>query len=319
MMQRQTTTIPLPAILGALAGVAATGVAGAAAAAAAPLAEAGECEPVSLHRCLAARGFGRMFILPRLPLRHSDATGDAEYVLLTLLLLLPSVAPCVWYCLRLLGWRTLRPAAAVPAATNAKVGRWARWARWAPWPFAAWPGGGAGGCSRRCWQPVFVVRILGVVAVIALSQAGLLWQLHSSAVATAAAAHGETKALASRAAAPLTLARSATLLLPLVLPALTALDLVAGARRRGGFDASSIAVRAPAAALTIGTPIFWMLELSRLQGVALPLPPAGADDAADADGGSVLGGWLRQPWPSALGLCREKASPCKTSGAGHYR
>ena len=55
------------------------------------------------------------------------------------------------------------------------------------------------------------------------------------------------------------------LLLPLVLPALTALDLVAGARRRGGFDASSIAVRAPAAALTIGTPIFWMLELSRLQ------------------------------------------------------
>ena len=245
-----------------------------------------------LHRCLAARGFGRMFILPRLPLRHSDATGDAEYVLLTLLLLLPSVAPCVWYCLRLLGWRTLRPAAAVPAATNAKVGRWARWARWAPWPFAAWPGGGAGGCSRRCWQPVFVVRILGVVAVIALSQAGLCGsstpppspppppRTAKRKRSRRARQRRSRSRAARRCCSPSSSPRS---------PPSTSLR----ARRRGGFDASSIAVRAPAAALTIGTPIFWMLELSRLQGVALrflrpapttpPMPTAARCSAAGSD------------------------------------
>ena len=108
------------------------------------------------------------------------------------------------------------------------------------------------------------------------------------------------------------------LLIPLVLPVLTAVDLLFFSRRSG-----PLAVRLPAAALTLLTPLFVLLELRRLQSIPVPPPPrAAAELAAGGEGDGVLhaaveqlAAWLRQPWPNSFGLCSPAAAACGAMGA----
>ena len=106
-------------------------------------------------------------------------------------------------------------------------------------------------------------------ASVPLAQLGVVWHLHTvtSASAPLAADHDPNSALLARPAwdgAPLLIDSSAVLLVPLLLPGITAIDLVVD-RRAGG----SLAKRVSTAALTVLTPLFWLLELRRLQ-VAKP-------------------------------------------------
>ena len=119
------------------------------------------------------------------------------------------------------------------------------------------------------------------------------------------------------------------LLIPLVLPCLTAFDLLTSPR------SGHLPFRIAAAALTLLTPLFVLLELRRLESLQQP-PPAGYKSGyahtheGEEEGGygGLLGGlswigshiggqlasWLRQPWPSwvglFLGLCDPEPSTC---------
>lgn len=63
---------------------------------------AAACERTSLHRCLARHGHDRLFVLPTLVVRRPAAREDVQYLLITLLMLLPALAPCVAFCRRTL-------------------------------------------------------------------------------------------------------------------------------------------------------------------------------------------------------------------------
>lgn len=158
----------------------------------------------------------------------------SQYVLLTMLLLLPATKPCVDFCVRCLGWRR-----------------------------QAHREGAAGWWRPRRGRCVFVALLL-IVAVQALNappppypscphaespaaragaQLGVVWQLHTATLTSREVGHLDSPAI---------------LLVPLLLPGITAVDLVVD--RRG-----SRGERVAAAALTLLTPLFWLLELRRLQ------------------------------------------------------
>jgi len=280
---------------------------------------AGTCERHSLHRCMASRGFGRLFILPSLAMRHSSLTLDAQYVLLTLLLLLPAIAPCVVFCVRCLGWWHQRPALGGDGSAG-----WSRLAsRLCTSAGAATPRG----------RLVFVALLLVVGA-----QLGVVWQLHTATSAAASSPLGaghelaDAGALARAAAAgggpagrglagsgmagggtaggafaggglaggggggvaaawrsPRLVDSPAVLLVPLLLPGITAVDLVVD--RRPG---RSLGERVSTAALTVLTPLFWLLELRRLQGgtvAAVAASPNGSPPSAATADARVRSDW----------------------------
>ena len=281
----------------------------------------GTCERHSLHRCMASRGFGRLFILPSLAMRHSSLTLDAQYVLLTLLLLLPAITPCVVFCVRCLGWWHQRPALGGDGAAG--------WSRLASRLCAS-----AGTATPR-GRLVFVALLLIVCA-----QLGVVWQLHAAtstaassplgagheladagALARTAAAGGEPagggptsggiagdgnagggnaggglagggggggSGVAAAWRSPRLVDSPAVLLVPLLLPGITAVDLVVD--QRAG---RSLGERVSTAALTVLTPLFWLLELRRLQGgnVAVAASPHGSPASAAADDARVPSDW----------------------------
>ena len=246
---------------------------------------AGACERRSLHRCMASRGFGRYFILPSLAIRHSSFSLDAQYVFLTILLLLPATMPCLFFCLRFLGCRRR-------VAGRDGVAGWWRLAPRLSSASAAAPHRG------RC---VFLAVML-VVCV----QVYVVWRLHAAtstghdpaapAGALSSARSPAPEKLSGRlwtaAQAPVLVDSPAILLVPLLLPGITAIDLVAD-RRSGG----SLGERVATAALTVLTPLFWLLELRRLQAASLPerLPPNESPASAAA---------LQQSWEDLVAPCQ---------------
>jgi hypothetical protein len=246
---------------------------------------AGTCERRSLHRCMASHGFGRYFILPSLAIRHSSFSLDVQYVFLTILLLLPATMPCLFFCLRFLGCRRQ-----VPGRDG--VAGWWRLAPRLTSTSAAAPHRG------RC---VFLAVML-VVCV----QVYVVWRLHAATSAghDAAAPAGALSSARSAAPdklsgplwtaaqAPVLVDSPAILLVPLLLPGITAIDLVAD-RRSGG----SLGERVATAALTVLTPLFWLLELRRLQAASLPerVPPNESPANAAA---------LQQSWEDLVAPCQ---------------
>jgi len=254
------------------------------------------CKRAELHRCMAAQGHGRLFILPSLAIRLSDPQQDLLYVLLTLAILLPALAPCVAFCKR-------RLVCSLPSAGPAL------------------PGVHLCGTLAIGKRQIRVrKRVLVVLTIVVLFQVGLLCRrLHRSAAAAFAAttsayqdgAHDSTALEAGDEGAS-TLISIASLVLPLVLPCLTAIDLILSRSSSDG----SLAFRIPTAALTVLVPLFVLLELRRLQSIELPESPG--TRMPDGDEGGVgllleardLASWLRQPWPNSLGLCPPVDSGC---------
>ena len=81
----------------------------------------------------------------------------------------------------------------------------------------------------------------------------------------------------------------AVLLVPLLLPGITAVDLVVD--RRPG---RSLGERVSTAALTVLTPLFWLLELRRLQGgtvAAVAASPNGSPPSAATADARVRSDW----------------------------
>ena len=246
---------------------------------------AGACERRSLHRCMTSHGFGRYFILPSLAIRHSSFSLDAQYVFLTILLLLPATMPCLFFCLRFLGCRRQ-----VPGRDG--VAGWWRIAPRLSSTSAAAPHRG------RC---VFLAVML-VVCV----QVYVVWRLHAAtsaghdAAAPAGALSSARSAVPEKlsgrlwtaAQAPVLVDSPAILLVPLLLPGITAIDLVAD-RRSGG----SLGERVATAALTVLTPLFWLLELRRLQAASLPerVPPNESPANAAA---------LQESWEDLVAPCQ---------------
>ena len=233
---------------------------------------------------MASHGFGRYFILPSLAIRHSSFSLDAQYVFLTILLLLPATMPCLFFCLRFLGCRRR-------VAGRDGVAGWWRLAPRLSSASAAAPHRG------RC---VFLAVML-VVCV----QVYVVWRLHAAtstghdpaapAGALSSARAPAPEKLSGRlwtaAQAPVLVDSPAILLVPLLLPGITAIDLVAD-RRSGG----SLGERVATAALTVLTPLFWLLELRRLQAASLPerLPPNESPASVAA---------LQQSWEDLVAPC----------------
>ena len=93
------------------------------------------------------------------------------------------------------------------------------------------------------------------------------------------------------AQAPVLVDSPAILLVPLLLPGITAIDLVAD-RRSGG----SLGERVATAALTVLTPLFWLLELRRLQAASLPEKVPLDDSSASATA-------FQQSWEDLVAPC----------------
>jgi len=135
------------------------------------------------------------------------------------------------------------------------------------------------------------VALLLVVCV----QLGVVWQLHTATSVPPPAGGGhdsspptsrstiwggathERLTLGLWIAEPVLVDSPAILYVPLLLPGITAIDLVVD-RRAGG----SFGERVSTAALTVLTPLFWLLELRRLQAATLPAPSQ-IDSAGSVD------------------------------------
>uniref|UniRef100_A0A7S3F292 Uncharacterized protein n=1 Tax=Haptolina ericina TaxID=156174 RepID=A0A7S3F292_9EUKA len=258
------------------------------------------CERAQLHRCMADKGHGRLFILPSLAIRHSNPQQDMLYVLLTLAILLPALAPCIAFCKRRLMCQLLyaRP----------------HWAKSL----------GKGGVLPVTIGKRHVLirrRLIIILIAVVLLQLGLLsCQLHKSATAALAAAsphsssEGDVDPMATGAADEWSFLAVISVMLPLVLPCLTAIDLL---RSKGGEHMDSLAFRVPTAALTVLVPLFVLLELRRLQSIELPLPPSESVRGSPGPLQAMqdLASWLRQPWPNSFGLCPSAPSGCGAHSA----
>ena len=325
------------------------------------------CERTALHECMAAHGHERLYALPSLGLHRSAPHEDVQYLLITLLMLLPALAPCVAFCKRWLteylpadvhlvlpGFkrRLLAPLGSLIAksplgAASSRLA--ATIAQSTPWASLR-----ASVIATAARHVLVRRKLLATLAFVVLLQVALLCrQLHSATAASdgaasmydaslarfrrslsrhggallasgavpGAGAPGDDDAYAVDDPAALLGYEAAVgdeydgrvgLLIPLVLPCLTAIDLIVSER------SGPLTVRLPAAALALLTPLFVLLELRRLHAIELPELPAAAgaaDSAGAASGegghgadllawlGSAAAGWVRQPWPSSLGLC----------------
>lgn len=196
------------------------------------------CERAQLHRCMAARGHGQLFILPSLAIRHSDPQQDLLYVLLTLAILLPAIVPCVAFCKRRLifGLPRLRCSFISHLGLQRVCGTLTTGKRLVR--------------ARKCVLPVLII--------VVLFQVGLLCRrLHHSAAAALAATSSAydgapDEALpGAREEGTNLLISFALLVIPTAIPCLTAIDLLLSPSSSHG----SLAFRIPTAALTV-SPIY---------------------------------------------------------------